>query len=114
MTTIARANLRNLREFVAERKPFAGSNITGRAGYAALYVGQLPREYQAAFDHAHFAPDFYVVRSYATPIAWYADGKWYVPNVSYGATTTRQQAALGLVADGSVWNSDVAWARNDT
>jgi hypothetical protein len=112
-TPVARANLHNIHEFVAERKSFAGSNITGRDGYAALYVGQLPSEYHAAFDRARYAPDFYVVRSYATPIAWYADGEWFVPNVFYNTTTSHHQSALGLVGDGTIWSTKAVWARND-
>lgn len=35
----------------------------------------------------------YAVYSYATPIAWHlaATGEWVVPDVTYSATTTRQQ-----------------------
>lgn len=107
--TVARANRRNVHTFVAARQPFQGSNLTGRTGQVGH--GQLPEQYRDEFRSAmKTASDFYVVQSYETPIAWFAHGQWFVPNVRYSPTTSRQQSALGLVKDGSVWNSDAAWA----
>jgi hypothetical protein len=106
--TVARANRRNVHTFVAARQPFQGSNITGR--HAKGITGQLPMSYRTQYEIASGATDFYVVHSYQTPIAWFAHGKWFVPNVRYSPTTSRQQSALGLVKDGSVWGSDAPWA----
>lgn len=111
MTTqsVARSNRHNVHLFVASRRPFRGSNMSGRTGFVGR--GQLPQAYVAAFEEAMTtASDFYVVQSYETPIAWFANGQWWVPNVRYSPTTSRQQSALRLVTDGSVWKSGTFWA----
>ncbi len=36
----------------------------------------------------------YVVRSYATPIAWYANGKWYKVKQKFSVTTSKHQGQL--------------------
>lgn len=110
MSTI-RANLRNTHTFVTERAEFRGASMAGR--HARVGFGQLPERYRAAFLTAQLAGDFYVVQSYDTPIAWFALGAWFVPNVRYSNATVRHQSALRLVHDGSVWRTDAMWARND-
>lgn len=52
-------------------------------------MGQLPREF---YSRAMFAD--YIVWSYSTPIAYWQDGEWVVPEVRYSVTTTRQQATV--------------------
>lgn len=105
MSQTARANLRNVSQFVALRKEFVGSNMKGRRGINPC-TGLLPQTYHSEFFRAIQEPDFYVVISYGTPIAWFADHTWYVPRVRYSASTSRQQSALNLVRDGSVWSDE--------
>lgn len=94
-TTKQRATLRTAPDMIRQRVNFdCNGTLSGRSGYAALYVGRLPSEFQAEYDGARFASDFYVVHSYATPIAWYAQGKWTVPPVKYSPTTSHHQAAV--------------------
>lgn len=56
--------------------------------------GQLPDQYHDAFQEAHAADDFYAVWSYATPIAWFANGQWTVPEVKYSSTTSNHQRVV--------------------
>ena len=97
------ANLRNVSQFVALRQEFTGSNLKGRKS-ASESVGQLPQKYYDDYQDARECDDFYVVKSYDTPIAWFADHTWHVPNVRYSASTSRQQSALHLVRNGEVWS----------
>lgn len=39
----------------------------------------------------------YVIYSYATPIAWKMDDKWFIPDVKYSVTTTRHQNKIRVV-----------------
>lgn len=110
--TIARINLKQVSAHVRERVEF-DCNGTVRGTRHLGDKGQLPVAYWSELTTAAQADDFYVVRSYITPIAWFANGVWYVPNVRYSVTTSRHQSALGLVTDGSAWREsrDVrAWA----
>lgn len=72
--------------------------LSGREGFY-IGVGQLPTEYHDDLQAATGHNDFYVIRSYDTPIAWFANGEWWVPNVKYSATTTRHLNSLGLSTD---------------
>lgn len=110
--TTASANLRTVRNFVAMRQEFNGSNLVGRKGGNPM-TGRLPQGYHAEFFWAIQQSDFYYVMSYGTPIAWFADHTWYVPNVRYSQSTSRQQSALNLVRDGSLWSDNSRrWAYN--
>ena len=56
--------------------------------------GSLPIGFRASFRQAQESRDFYAVLSYDTPIAWYADGRWYMPGVFYSATTRRHESLV--------------------
>lgn len=80
------------------------SNSTGslRGDYAYWYpsTGRLPRGWverlRADYDVARAEGSmFYVVYSYATPIAWGREGDLLtVPDVRYSVTTSRHQSAV--------------------
>lgn len=100
MPTKHRATLRTVSQFATAREDFdCNGTLSGRKGYASMYVGQLPREFQADYDGARYAEDFFVVHSYSTPIAWFAKGSWHVPNVKYSPTTSRHLSSLRLGTD---------------
>lgn len=100
MNTIARATRRTIAGLVADRADFNGSNVSGRTSIGGrTELGELPVKYWNDFRAAEAAPDFYVVKSYITPIAWFADGVWYVPNVNYSPTTSRHLSSLSLGLD---------------
>lgn len=92
-----RHSLRTVADAIARRADFdCNGTLSGRSGYAALHVGQLPSDHQADYDGARYASDFYVVHSYVTPIAWFANGRWTVPAVKYSPTTSRHQSRVRL------------------
>lgn len=94
-TATHRTNLSGVPEHVANRVNFTCNNtLCGRNGYAAIYFGRLPQEFRGAYDAARFTSDFYVIHSYATPIAWFANGVWTVPAVKYSVTTSRHQTQV--------------------
>lgn len=91
--------LRNVAEYVSVRKDFdCNGTLSGRAG-GFPSSGHLPLQYLKDFSDTIDAHDFYVVMSYATPIAWFAMGVWHVPNVRYSVTTARHLGSLGLELD---------------
>lgn len=91
-SSVERHTLRTVGEAIRRRVDFRCNNtLSGHNGYATSYTGELPRAYREAYDRARQRPDFYVVHSYVTPIAWYADGRWTRPPVRYSRTTSRHQ-----------------------
>jgi hypothetical protein len=100
-------NQRQAVQAIASRKEFTASALTGHVGGHPM-SGRLPTEYLKEFANACQANDFYVVMSYATPIAWYANGIWYVPDTRYTATTSHHQGKLYGVTprmSGQGWKS---------
>ncbi len=73
---------------VGEPEPFTTTtgNLRGERFYGG--VGRLPRNLAEAIVAMN--PE-YAVYSYATPIAWRLDGKWFMPDVKYSPTTTHHQ-----------------------
>lgn len=81
---------------IAAHEPFTGSTkaFRGEAREPSTLgpwgAGQLPRQYA---QHPSLARATYIVWSYSTPIAWFADGTWYEPPVKYSITTTKHQSS---------------------
>ncbi|WP_263729978.1 hypothetical protein [Cellulomonas sp. SG140] len=81
---------------------FLASNLTGRHETYAGPTGILPEpwrtEYREALQRARDThQDFYVVRSYATPIAWRVGTEdAVIPDVRYSSSTSRHQSAIRL------------------
>lgn len=95
MTTINKANLRTVHAFVERRVPFdCNGTLTGKKTDAG--TGQLPDGWRQTFRNAVNAADFFAVYSYATPIAWFANGEWTTPEVKYSPTTSRHMSALKM------------------
>jgi hypothetical protein len=82
---------------VAEHEDFVNSSgsLHGHRGWLPN-VGRLPSQHVAALDTATVAGDFYVVMSYNTPIAWYANGEWTIPDVKYSVTTSNHQGLVRM------------------
>jgi hypothetical protein len=68
--------------------------LTGYECAGAPYTGRLPERFVSEIEAASMSHDFYVVMSYATPIAWFANGEWTVPDVKYSVTTSRHQSTV--------------------
>lgn len=83
-------------QFVADRLPFttATSSLRGTKSLAFSGYGRLPEEFQDDLAHNYDHDDFYVVMSYGTPIAWYANGVWSMPRVKYSVTTSKHQSIV--------------------
>ena len=88
-------NRRNMPVAVNQRREFQGSNISG-SKYMPSDFGRLPTRYHNDLQLDSEEDDFYVIVSYDTPIAWCADGIWWVPNVNYSITTTKQLNCTGI------------------
>jgi hypothetical protein len=87
---------------IAAREPFRNATesfrgVTETPGGFTYYTGYLPPEFKEGLEQASYA-----VYSYNTPIAWYADGRWYVPEVKYSITTSMHQSRTrwGIVKSG--------------
>jgi hypothetical protein len=84
---------------IKDRKEFRNSqgSFTGiLTNDQFLETDQLPEEWKEQLRDAitlSSGPVF-VVYSYNTPIAWYANGEWTIPDVSYSQTTARQQSMV--------------------
>jgi len=68
----------------------SGANVDGlpEADYGWL-VGKDKEQF--IVDHSRIR---YIVRSYSTPIAWYARGKWYKVKQKFNVTTSKHQGQL--------------------
>jgi hypothetical protein len=93
--TKERHNLHTVHQAVETRTDFE-CNGTLRGGAAQGGLGRLPQRHVSDYLAAYSTPDFYAVYSYATPIAWFANGAWFVPNVKYSQTTSRHLSSLHL------------------
>ncbi len=94
MPVTERHTLTTVSEAIQGRREFICNTMRGWNDYRALYVGQLPRQFQAQYGAARLASDFFVIESYRTPISWFADGEWTMPNVTYSPTTSRHQSVV--------------------
>lgn len=91
-----RATLRDVPALWAKREPFNANGTLRGLDFAPLDTGRLPEpwrtEYRENIDRI-----VYVVRSYATPIAWVlndGDGSEVIPPVRYSVSTSRHQSRL--------------------
>lgn len=101
--------LQTVSSFVKARKKFnANGSLFGNNHWDEKF-GQLPKNYWSDIELDSKEDDFYVVTSYYTPIAWFADGMWYVPNVRYSTTTTKHlhstriPCRYGLTGESDKW-----------
>jgi hypothetical protein len=84
---------------IKDRKEFRNSqgSFTGiLTNDRSIGTGELPCDWRNELSKAitlSSGPVF-VVYSYQTPIAWYANGEWTIPDVSYSQTTARQQSMV--------------------
>ena len=90
-------NILEAAKLVEARKTFKCGNVVG-ASFLQFGTGQMSRADMMDLIVDVDATDFYVVYSYVTPIAWFADGKWNVPDAGYSPTTKRQKTRLKLYA----------------
>lgn len=76
---------------IPQRLPFKASALSGGTDTDSL--GILPEPYREEYKAAEKLGQItYVVRSYATPIAWVLDsGEVVVPDVKYSATSSNHQ-----------------------
>ena len=72
-------------------EPFTTSGALSGEPYPLLVGGgRLPYEWASSIDNP-----IYVIRSYATAIAWQnSDGEWIVPDARYSATTSKHQGTI--------------------
>lgn len=99
MTTKERHNLSTVHSAIERRVDFdCNGTLVGQT--SSFYgLGRLPEQFRADALLAMEAYDAYFVYSYATPIAWFADGEWTIPDVKYSTTTSRHQNIVrGAVA----------------
>lgn len=95
MTTTQRATLSTAGGFIAARQAFsANDTLTGKSMSYMPHEGRMPASFGPELGSASSAEDFYVVFSYDTPIAWYANGVWTMPKVKYSSTTSRHQGIV--------------------
>ena len=74
--TVRQSVLKSIRKRVS----FDGPGIVGHGRPAGPRMGELDVRFHLSYLTAVQADDFYAVRSQDTPIAWYANGEWAVPD----------------------------------
>ena len=79
---------------IRNRQDFNANNTLTATNGRFHGAGRLPRCHIDKFFTASDTPDFYAIYSYATPIAWYSDGTWTIPDVTYSVTTSRHQGIV--------------------
>jgi len=70
----------------------SGDNVDGLSewrGDSGLLSGEDKEQFVADSDKIR-----YVVKSYSTPIAWYARGKWYKVKQKFSVATSKHQGQL--------------------
>ncbi|MGH3878087.1 MAG: hypothetical protein ACRDSK_13740 [Actinophytocola sp.] len=89
-----RVRNRDAGNLIGEREEFYGSHFSGTIERDAWGTGMLEGPELTDYRDAFKGGPVYVVRSYATPIAWTpATGplSWTVPTTTYSPTTTQHQ-----------------------
>lgn len=89
-------------EFSANGTLFGGEKFDNQ-------FGRLPQQYWQEIKSDSEAKDFYLIVSYQTPIAWFANGEWRVPNVNYTTTTSRHLSKTGIRINRIITNSKDKW-----
>lgn len=82
---------------IAKREPFVtgGGNIKGTHFPPSAEAGWLRGDDRDLYNmHRSSHMIEYVVLSYDTPMAWYADGQWFMPDTKYSATTSKHQGII--------------------
>lgn len=79
--------------YISQQQSFRGSNLYGIVqppidSYQPA-IGRLPYEWINELKGS-----YYIVYSYGTPIAWFKNGEWLVPNLKYSQTTSRHQSLV--------------------
>lgn len=93
-TTIQDA-IRDLQNFKAP------ATLTGEWSDYVGFTGHLGSELQDLMRKHAKSGDIYIVRSYATPIAWYTEHHgWYETGEKHSITTTNHQHAISLAIAG--------------
>lgn len=86
-----RANLRQAVPLIEGRVEFTNSTKSLRGVTRSEGTGRLPEKWAEEFG----TPE-YIVYSYATPIAWYGNGEWTIPDTRYSTTTSRHQHTVRM------------------
>jgi len=107
--TRERHNLRTVHHAIETRTDFECNGTLRGIGGAHEGMGRLPEQYHSRFLAAADSDDFYIVYSYATPIAWFAHGTWFVPKVKYSVTTSRHLSSLRLPTNWADTPKDAHW-----
>jgi hypothetical protein len=90
MTTTRTSNTKAV-DLIANRVGFTGNNLYGvvQSFDSVVYqTGRLPQEFETQL---RFDRPSYIVYSYGTPIAWYCDKGWFIPDTKYSTTTSKHQ-----------------------
>jgi|SRR6266436_4837829 len=82
------------------RQSFTRGNISANWYVPGEYIqmGQLPLSLQKELSDINLDYDVFVVFSYKTPIAWYFNENWTIPDVKYSVTTTHHQSLIRVEA----------------
>lgn len=67
--------------------------------YGAGYLGYLPKTFQRILARQAGTVS-QIIYSYSTPIAWCADGRWIIPQVTYSPTTSSKHQSQLYRLDG--------------
>ena len=89
--TSTRTSNQKAGDLIADRIGFTGNNLYGVVtsyGATVYELGRLPQEFR---DQLKLDKPFYIVYSYSTPIAWFSDKGWFIPEVKYSVTTSKHQ-----------------------
>ena len=93
-TTIQTA-IRDLQDFKAP------ATLTGEWSDYVGFTGYLGPEHQDILREHAKSGNVYIVRSYATPIAWYTKRHgWYETGEKHSVTTTGHQSAVAIAITG--------------
>lgn len=98
--SIIRTTVKGAEQFIAERRPFIASSLSGSDKTDWISGHGLTRYWHEILIAGMPVID-YVVYSYKTPIAWHTtDGDWIVVETRFSQTTTRHQSVVRRAVSG--------------
>jgi hypothetical protein len=90
MTTTRTSN-QKAGDLITDRVGFTGNNLYGvvTSFNSVVYeTGRLTPDYE---QQLRLDQPSYIVYSYGTPIAWFCDKGWFIPDTKYSTTTSKHQ-----------------------
>ena len=96
-----KVNQKQAKVCISKREPFDANSLKGDwYGPSRPAFGRMEYQWEVKLSRLiHDGKEVFIVHSYVTPIAWFADGEWTVPDTKFSVTTSKHQTLVkGAIA----------------